>query len=85
MPSFEWLKIQDGETKGNPPKNSRNSPIIFGLFHKKKRMRDICMLVNARNILEWPVLSVNFTAAKLQTGVLSYFPANGYPEYFFPA
>ena len=29
-------------------------------------MQDICMLVNARNILECPVLSVNLAAAKLQ-------------------
>ena len=43
------------------PQNSRNSPIISGLFHKK-RMHDICLLVNARNILEWPVLSVNLAA-----------------------
>ena len=29
-------------------------------------MHDICMLVNAKNILEWHVLSVNLAAAKLQ-------------------
>ena len=64
MPSFEWLKIKEGETKGNPQKFQK-FPIISGLFHKK-RMHDICMLVNAKNVLEWPVLSANLAAAKLQ-------------------
>ena len=64
MPSFEWLKIKKGETK-EIPKKSRNSPIISGLFHKKECMISACLL-NARNILEWPVLSVNLAAAKLQ-------------------
>ena len=56
MPSFEWLKIEEGETKGNPQKFQK-FPNHFWLIHKKKHY--ICLLVNARNILEWPVLSVN--------------------------
>ena len=64
MPSFEWLKIKEGETKGNPHK-FQEFPNHFWLI-SYKRMHDICMLVNARNILEWPVLSVNLAAAKLQ-------------------
>ena len=64
MPSFEWLKIKEGETKGNP-KKFQEFPNHFWLI-SLKRMHDICMLVNASNILEWPVLSVNLAAAKLQ-------------------
>ena len=37
MPSFEWLKIKERETKGNPPK-FQEFPIISGLFHKKECM-----------------------------------------------
>ena len=64
MPSFEWLKIKEGETKGNPQK-FQEFPNHFWLI-SYKRMNDICKLVNARYILEWPVLSVNLAAAKLQ-------------------
>ena len=69
MPSFEctWLKIKEGETKGIPKKHP-GIPQSFLAYFIKKRMHDICMVVNARNILEWPVLSVNLqlSAAKLQ-------------------
>ena len=64
MPTFEWLKIKEREPK-EIQRKSRSSSIISGLFHEK-RMHDICMLLNARNILEWPVLSVNLAAAILQ-------------------
>ena len=62
MPGFDWLKIKEGKTSLNPP-NSRNSPILSVLFHKK-RMHDICMLLDARMILEWALYSVNLLAAK---------------------
>ena len=65
MSSFEWLKIKEGETKGNPFKIP-GIPQSFLAYFIKKIKHDICMLVNARNILEWPVLSVNLAAAKLQ-------------------
>ena len=61
MPSFEWLKIKEGETKGNPKQFQEFLNHFWHLI--KKRMHDTCMLVNARNILEWPV---NLAAAKLQ-------------------
>ena len=53
MPSFEWLKFKGGETKGNPQQ-------------LQEFPNHLCLLVNARNILEWPLLSVNLAAAKLQ-------------------
>ena len=36
MPSFEWLKIKEGKTTGNPPKKNRNFTNIHDLFHKKE-------------------------------------------------
>ena len=62
MSSLEWLKIKEGKTSGNPPK-FQDSPIFSDLFHKK-RMQDICMLLDAKMILEWAFHSVNLTAAK---------------------
>ena len=76
MPSFKWLKIKEGETKGNPQKFQK-LPIISGLFIKKKHY--ICLLVNARNILEWPVLSVNLllrNALKYSFNIVFYLRNN---------
>ena len=63
MPSFEWLIIKEGETKGNP-KQFQEFPNPFCLI-SQKRMHDICMLLDARMILEWAFYSVNWMAAKL--------------------
>ena len=54
IPSFEWLKIKEGKPQ-EIPQYSKNSP---------ERMHDICMLLDARIILEWAFHSVNLTAAK---------------------
>ena len=62
MPSFECLKFKDGKPK-ETSKDSRNFPIISDLFHKQ-RMHDICLKLNARMILEWPVSSINLAAAE---------------------
>ena len=51
MPSFEWLKIKEGKTSGIPQK-FQEFPNPFCLV-SKKRMHDICMLLDARMILEW--------------------------------
>ena len=61
MPSFEWLKIKEGKTSGNP-KKFQEFPNPFCLV-SQKRMHDICMLIDARMILEWAFYSVNLTAA----------------------
>ena len=61
MPSFEWLKIKEGKTSGNPQK-FQEFPNPFCLV--SKRMHDICILLDARMILEWAFYSVNLTAAK---------------------
>ena len=45
MPSFEWLKIKEG-------KIFQEFPYPFCLV-SQKRMHDICMLLDARMILEW--------------------------------
>ena len=62
MPSFEWLKFQEGKTSGIPQK-FQEFPSPFCLV-SQKRMHDICMLLDARMILEWAFHSVNLTAAK---------------------
>ena len=51
MPSFEWLKIKEGKTSGILQK-FQEFPNPFCLV-LKKRMHDICMLLDARMILEW--------------------------------
>ena len=61
-PSFEWLKFQEGKISGIPPK-FQEFPNPFCLV-SPKRMHDICMLLDARMILEWAFHSVNLTAAK---------------------
>ena len=62
MPSFEWLKIKEGKTSGIPQKLQEfPNPFCFG---SQKRMHDICMLLDARMILEWAFHSVNLAAAK---------------------
>ena len=48
MPSFEWLKFKEGKTSGIPP----------------KRMHDMCMLLDARMILEWAFLLCEFGGCK---------------------
>ena len=50
-----------GKSQGIP-ENSRISTIISDLFHKK-RMHDICMLLDVKVILEWALHIVNLTAA----------------------
>ena len=45
-------------------KSSENSPII--LTYSIKRMRDICLLIDARVVLRWAVHSVKLASAKLQ-------------------
>ena len=57
MASFEWLKIKEGKPK-EIPTNSRNSQNLSVLFHKK-RMHYICMLLDARMIVD-----LNLMAAK---------------------
>ena len=51
MPSFEWLKFKEGKTSGIPQK-FQEFPNPFCLV-SQKRMHDICMLLDARMILEW--------------------------------
>ena len=46
-------------------KTFRNSPKFLAYFIKK-RMQEICLLVDARMILKWAVHSVKVTCAKLQ-------------------
>ena len=58
MPSFEWLKFKEGKTSGIPPK-FQEFPNPFCLVSQK-----ICMLLDARMILEWAFHSVNLAAAK---------------------
>ena len=41
MPSFEWSKSKKGKPQ-EIPKNSRNSPILSYLFHKKECMISAC-------------------------------------------
>ena len=62
MPSFEWLKIKEGKTSGNP-QQFQEFANPFCLV-SRERMHDICMLLDARMILEWAFYSVNLTAAK---------------------
>ena len=62
MPSFEWLKIKEGKTSGNPQK-LQEFPDPFRLVSQKE-MHDICMLLDTRMILEWAFCTVNLTAAK---------------------
>ena len=58
MPSFEWLKFKEGKTSGIPQK-FQEFPNPFCLV-SQKRMHDICMLLDARMILEWAFHSVKF-------------------------
>ena len=62
MPSFEWLKFKEGKTSGIPQK-FQEFPNPFCLV-SQKRMHDICMLLDARMILELAFHSVNLAAAK---------------------
>ena len=62
MPSFEWLKFKEGKTSGIPQK-FQEFPNPFCLV-SQKRMHDICMLLDARMILEWAFHSVNLAPAK---------------------
>ena len=62
MPSFEWLKFKEGKTSGIPQK-FQEFPNPFCLV-SQKRKHDICMLLDARMILEWAFHSVNLAAAK---------------------
>ena len=48
MPSFEWLKFQEGKTSGIPQK-FQEFPNPFCLV-SQKRMHDIYMLLDARMI-----------------------------------
>ena len=61
MPGFDWLKIKEGKTSLNPPK-FQEFPNPFCLV-SQKRMHDICMLLDARMILEVAFYSLNLTAA----------------------
>ena len=58
MPSFERLKIKEG-------KIFQEFPNPFCLV-SQNRMHDICMLLDARIILEWDFSSVNLKAANSQ-------------------
>ena len=62
MPSFEWLKIKEGKTSGNS-KKIQEFPNPFCLV-SQKRMHDICMLLDARMILEWAFFLCEFDGCK---------------------
>ena len=64
MPGLEWLIINEGKTKGNPPK-FQEFPHNF-LLIPQKRMHDICLLIDASLVLRWAVHFVKLAAVKLQ-------------------